>query len=124
MSGLAAFFEQARSGFSRTFWIANVIELFDVIPRNRGYMDQRIRANFPSLPPMVGYATTAAFRSDAPPQTGDAYGSIEALKDHLDAYEGHLANTLGSGVQACWRGPRRRTSPGAPPHRVRWHSRA
>ena len=29
MSGLAAFFEQARSGFSRTFWIANVIELFE-----------------------------------------------------------------------------------------------
>jgi dipeptide/tripeptide permease len=29
MSGLAAFFEQARSGFSRTFWIANIIELFE-----------------------------------------------------------------------------------------------
>ncbi len=57
--------------------ICNVIELFDVVPRNRGYMDARIRCNFPELPPMVGFAATAAFRSDAPPTTGDAYGSME-----------------------------------------------
>jgi regulator of RNase E activity RraA len=58
--------------------ICNVIELFDVRPRNRGYMDQRIRCNFPELPPMVGFAATAAFRSDAPPAGGDAYGTIES----------------------------------------------
>ena len=29
MSGIGAFFEQARTGFSRTFWIANIIELFE-----------------------------------------------------------------------------------------------
>ncbi len=40
-------------------------------------MDQRIQAEFPSLAPMVGYAATAAFRSDAPPIGGDAYGSME-----------------------------------------------
>ena len=57
--------------------ICNCIELFDVCPRNRGYMDGRIRSNFPELPPMVGFACTAAFRSDAPPAGGDAYGSIE-----------------------------------------------
>jgi regulator of RNase E activity RraA len=57
--------------------ICNVIELFDVRPRNVGYMDGRIRANFPELPPMVGYASTACFRSDAPPPKGDAYGSLE-----------------------------------------------
>jgi 4-hydroxy-4-methyl-2-oxoglutarate aldolase len=57
--------------------ICNVIELFDVRPRNAGYMDGRIRANFPELPPMVGFASTAAFRSDAPPATGDAYTSLE-----------------------------------------------
>jgi len=57
--------------------ICNVIELFDVIPRNRGYMDGRIKAGFPEFPPMVGFATTAAFRSDAPPIGGDAYGSIQ-----------------------------------------------
>lgn len=36
---------------------------------------------------------------------GDA-ATIEPLRDHLDAYEGHLVNNLGAGVQACWRGPR------------------
>ena len=35
--------------------ICNVIELFDVIPRNRGYMDGRIKSCFPELPPMVGF---------------------------------------------------------------------
>ena len=57
--------------------ICNVIELFDARPRNRGYMDARIRCNFPELPPMVGFACTAAFRSDAPPGKGDAYGSMD-----------------------------------------------
>jgi regulator of RNase E activity RraA len=57
--------------------ICNVIELFDVLPRNRGYMDQRVKCNFPELPPMVGFAATACFRSDAPPVGGDAYGSIQ-----------------------------------------------
>ena len=41
-------------------------------------MNGRIQANFPELPPMVGYAATASFRSDAPPVGGDAYGSIQA----------------------------------------------
>ncbi len=57
--------------------ICNVIELFDVRPRNVGYMDHRIRCNFPEFPPMVGFACTAAFRSDAPPVGGDAYGSMD-----------------------------------------------
>ena len=57
--------------------ICNVIELFDFCPRNRGYMDGRIKANFAHLPPMVGFASTACFRSDAPAGTGDAYGSME-----------------------------------------------
>lgn len=57
--------------------ISNVIELFNVLPRNRGYMDGRIKAAFPDFPPMVGFACTAAFRSDAPPAGGDAYGSLE-----------------------------------------------
>ncbi len=56
--------------------ICNFIELFDVRPRNRGYMDHRVKSNFPELPPCVGYACTASFRSDAPPAGGDAYGNI------------------------------------------------
>ena len=57
--------------------ICNVIELFDVRPRNTGYMDHRIICNFPQFPPMVGCACTAAFRSDAAPPKGDAYGSMD-----------------------------------------------
>ena len=43
--------------------ICNAIELFDVRPPTAGYMDRRIAACFPALPPMVGYAATATFRS-------------------------------------------------------------
>ena len=68
--------------------ICNVIELFDIRPRNAGYMDGRIRAAFPSLPPMVGYAATAAFRSDAPPSGGDAYGSMEKQAERFAALPG------------------------------------
>jgi 4-hydroxy-4-methyl-2-oxoglutarate aldolase len=68
--------------------ICNVIELFDVIPRNRGYMDARVKCNFPDLPPMVGFAATAAFRSDAPPAGGDAYGSIQKQLEQFAALPG------------------------------------
>jgi 4-hydroxy-4-methyl-2-oxoglutarate aldolase len=57
--------------------ICNVIELFHVRPRDAGFMDHRLAANFPALAPMVGFAATAAFRSGAPPSKGDAYGSME-----------------------------------------------
>ena len=63
--------------------ICNVIELFEIRPRNRGYMDQRVKCNFPELPPIVGFAATASFRSDAPPVGGDAYGSIGAQLDQF-----------------------------------------
>jgi len=57
--------------------ICNVIELFDIRPRTAGYMDGRIRACFPEMPPMLGYATTATFRSAALPRSGDVYSGIE-----------------------------------------------
>ncbi|MCU0502930.1 MAG: RraA family protein [Anaerolineae bacterium] len=53
--------------------VCNLIELFNVRPRNLGYMDARIEAAFPEMPPMVGFAATATFRSAAPPRKGDAY---------------------------------------------------
>ena len=31
--------------------ICNIIELFEVRPRNRGYMDSRVRSNYPDFPP-------------------------------------------------------------------------
>ena len=57
--------------------VCNVIELFDVRPRSAGYMDHRITCCFPEMPPMVGYAATATFRSAAPPHAGDIYSGLE-----------------------------------------------
>jgi hypothetical protein len=37
---------------------------------------------------------------------GGAAATLEPLADHLDAYGAHLAQNFGSGVQACYRGPR------------------
>lgn len=56
--------------------ICNVVELFDRRPRTAGYMDSRIRACYPKLPPMVGYAATATFRSAAPPKAGNVYSGL------------------------------------------------
>ena len=56
--------------------VLNVIELFQVRPRNEGYMDRRIKACFPRMPPVVGYATTATFRSAKPAEKGDVYSSF------------------------------------------------
>jgi len=68
--------------------ICNIIELFDVCPRNRGYMDGRIKANFPTLPPMVGFAATAAFRSDCAPSGGNAYGTMDQQLEQFSALPG------------------------------------
>jgi 4-hydroxy-4-methyl-2-oxoglutarate aldolase len=56
--------------------VCNVIELFDLRPRTAGYTDGRIRACFPKLPPMVGYAATATFRSASPPRAGNVYAGL------------------------------------------------
>lgn len=56
--------------------ICNVIELFDVRPRNAGFMNDSIRACFPQLPPMVGYALTTTFRSVSPPRSGNVYAGL------------------------------------------------
>jgi 4-hydroxy-4-methyl-2-oxoglutarate aldolase len=56
--------------------VCNVVELFDIRPRHTGFMDRRIRPCFPKLPPMVGFASTATFRSAAPPRGGSAYSGL------------------------------------------------
>jgi 4-hydroxy-4-methyl-2-oxoglutarate aldolase len=57
--------------------ICNAIELFEVRPRNEGYMDGRIRACFPEMAPVVGYAATATMRCAFPRRDGDVYGSLD-----------------------------------------------
>lgn len=56
--------------------ICNVIELFNVRPRTAGYMNATITACFPRMPPMVGYASTATFRSAFPPRAGNVYAGL------------------------------------------------
>lgn len=64
--------------------VCNVIELYNIRPKNEGFMDSRIRACFPDLPPMIGFAMTATFRASAPAST-DAYSSLE---DQIDMFAG------------------------------------
>ncbi|MCR9119201.1 MAG: RraA family protein [bacterium] len=74
--------------------ICNLIELFDFRPRNTGYMDGSIVADFPDLPPMVGFAATCCFRSDAPPVGGDAYGDIADQLEQFAALPGPAVVTI------------------------------
>ena len=57
--------------------ISNTIELFEVRPRSTGYMDGRIRACFPEMPPIAGYAATVTMRCAQPKLEGDVYGSLD-----------------------------------------------
>jgi regulator of RNase E activity RraA len=56
--------------------VCNVVELYDLRPRTAGYMDARIQACYPKLPPMVGYASTATFRSAYPARAGNVYSGL------------------------------------------------
>jgi 4-hydroxy-4-methyl-2-oxoglutarate aldolase len=68
--------------------ICNLIELFEVRPRNTGYMDGRIQACFPEMPPIVGFAATATFRASGPPRAGDAYASTEVQVEQFGELSG------------------------------------
>ncbi|MBX9583786.1 MAG: RraA family protein [Gemmataceae bacterium] len=63
--------------------VCNVLELLDHRPRTAGYMDGRVRACFPALPPMVGFARTATFRAAAPPRSGDVYAGLVKQVEQL-----------------------------------------
>lgn len=68
--------------------VCNVIELFGFRPFTAGYMDSRIQACYPKLPPMVGYASTATFRSAAPARTGGAYAGMKEQVASFDDLPG------------------------------------
>jgi regulator of RNase E activity RraA len=67
--------------------ICNVIELFDVRPYTAGFMNERIRSAFPEMPPMVGFAATATFRSGTLP-TKNVYTSLEAQVEQFATLPG------------------------------------
>ncbi|MCJ7737188.1 MAG: RraA family protein [Anaerolineae bacterium] len=68
--------------------ICNLIELFDVRPRNTGYMGASIQACFPEMRPFIGYAATATFRSSGPTQEGDAYAGIAGQVERFGELSG------------------------------------
>jgi 4-hydroxy-4-methyl-2-oxoglutarate aldolase len=45
--------------------ISNAVELFNIRPRNEGFMLPEIKCVFPELKPMVGYAVTAVICADS-----------------------------------------------------------
>jgi 4-hydroxy-4-methyl-2-oxoglutarate aldolase len=63
--------------------ICNTIELFEIRPRTEGYLDGRIRACFPEMPPIAGYASTATIRCAAPRREGDVYASLDEQAAHF-----------------------------------------
>lgn len=65
--------------------IANVIELFKILPNSAGWMRSSIRSMYPQLPPIVGYATTATFRSAFPAVEKDAY---KRTIEHVEQMQG------------------------------------
>ena len=71
MKDLSSTFEILRKYDSAT--VANVVELFHVRAQTAGYMKGSVRAIFPDLPPIVGVASTATFRSAYPTSAKNAY---------------------------------------------------
>ena len=57
--------------------ICYVIEVFEERGRQEGYMDARIRACFPELGVLVGYAATAPYRAAASAREGDVYSALD-----------------------------------------------
>lgn len=64
--------------------VCNVIELFNVRPDTAGYTNRSIAAVFPSLPPMVGFASTVACRTIVAPRGTDAY---TVLPDQIERFQ-------------------------------------
>ena len=83
MTATTGFSEAALSELTKcdTPTVCNVIELWNIRPRNTGYMNHSIMACFPQMPPMVGYALTSTFRSMSPPRSGDVYASMSKQVD-------------------------------------------
>jgi regulator of RNase E activity RraA len=68
--------------------VCNAIEMFGVRARSAGFMDGHIRAAFPDLPPMVGFASTATMQSAESDAGEDPYTSLERQLQHIEAQGG------------------------------------
>jgi regulator of RNase E activity RraA len=63
--------------------IANAIETFQKRLRNEGFVDHTIRAIFPRLQPMVGFAATVRIRGSAPPTASGIYPDRSDWWDYI-----------------------------------------
>lgn len=63
--------------------VANAIETFRERLRNEGFADGSVRAMFPRLEPMVGYAATVKIRGSAPPTAAGPYPDRTDLWDYI-----------------------------------------
>jgi regulator of RNase E activity RraA len=61
--------------------VSNAIEVFEVRPRNEGFMRPGIRCIFPRMGVMVGYAVTLKIRSVSPGAKSDTVHPSEHWKD-------------------------------------------
>ena len=68
--------------------ICNAIELFEVRPREQGYMNAAIACRYPELLPMVGFAAPAAFRASGLPASGEGYGSLSEQIKQFESLPG------------------------------------
>jgi regulator of RNase E activity RraA len=75
--------------------ISNAIELFDVRPRNTGFLPHRIRCLLPELGAIVGYAVTSRTRASKP-EPGDA------APDLLGDYLRYVAAMPGPKIAVGW----------------------
>jgi len=63
--------------------IANAIETFNIIPRNKGFMGPDISAIFPDMGNMIGHAVTGVIRADAPPSAHMNVSRVEWVDEIL-----------------------------------------
>jgi regulator of RNase E activity RraA len=75
--------------------ISNAIELFDVRPRNVGFLPHTIRCLLPNLGPIIGYAVTAQTRALPPEPT-------EKPVDLLGDYLRYVAAMPGPKIAVGW----------------------
>ena len=61
--------------------VANVLELFNFRSYIAGYTNSTIRAVYPTLPPIVGFAATMTYRSSQPAGQGDVYSKMSQFLD-------------------------------------------
>lgn len=91
MSGLLSVEELEELRRLPTPAIANAIELFEIRPRNEGFMSGEIVCRFPDLGPMIGYAATGVITAASPE---GPRASVPDYWDHVRGLPGPRVSVL------------------------------